>query len=429
MGAWNMVPRGGLIVDETPAGNDGVPGVGSLVENTILGPFRRYLPNSSANGTALGAANAFPLADVTMAFWYRKDLASVSSDWLVNYFLDGNDAWGPRIVNGTLVHIYDDIDGVDILHYQTTVPRNKLTHVVAVMQSLENLLYIDGVLVGSGEFSTDTWASFAGTLNQGFRTSASAVLNGIIGPLEIYNEAKDQAWVTQQYLKGARAVQFKTDWGYQISIANEGGVTGQPIGGAASPFRAGDAVGRWRVETATIDGQTCKVLTCKTPGNVCIPASYFGMGTTPTEAAYGTWKCWFSKSNLYDVIVSFISEFPVWNAAGNDGYLVAFNSLERVALQYTVAGVTNNLFTSADGYITPDVMYELSITRSFANSFAVYLDGTLVTALTGSNPVTNAATTTGYFVSFYMGVDCKLALADVKGDHCLTKYLGEVAPI
>lgn len=312
------------------------------------------------------------------------------------------------------------------------VPRNKLTHYLYQFDYTTGnaYLYIDGVQYGPtaiGAMIATEGTNWNVGKCGGINVSYDEGFGGLVINPRIGTGVLTPAQVQARYLEGAKAVQFKTDWGYSISPADEGGVTGQQIGGNASPFRAGDATGRWAVETDTIEGRLCKVLTCKTAGTVYIPASYFHQATA-TEASFGTFKWWFYKAAATDIVANFISEFPVWNAAGNDGYVLALNSLERVALQYTIAGVTNNLFTSANDYFTVATWHAVDITRSLVGSFSVYIDRALVTTITGANPVTNTSTTVSNSMGFAMGVGDKIALGDSFGNHGIVKMLGVVAP-
>ena len=233
VGAWMMDPVNNTLVDLTSAGNDGTITM-STVEQTILGPMRRYLPNSGAAGSSMGAAHAFALNDITVSFWFRNDLSAAATAWLCNYYLNVSDAWGPRITGGNSIQIYDDIDNAGAQLYATAIVSGKLHNVVVVMDSLENLLYLDGVLIGSGTSSSDDWSSMAATLYHGDRASTGDnPVEGILGPLFLFNTSKDQSWVTEQYLKGAQAIPFKTEWGVPVSVGNE---TSGWVGNDQSPF-------------------------------------------------------------------------------------------------------------------------------------------------------------------------------------------------
>jgi hypothetical protein len=425
VGAWGMVPADNKLVDLTGNGNDGVPGKSSIVEPTILGNFRRYLPNSGAAGSALGGANAFPLGDLTVSCWVRKDPGSVSTDWIFNYFNGfGTDAWGVRFISGTSIGIYDDIDNADASLYSTAVPRGSLVHCVAQMKANENLLFINKELAGSGTYSSDNWASFSGTLYHGSRYLVSGPVAGIVSPLMIYSEAKSAEWIEREYEKGAQAIQFRTDFGVAESEENQ---TAWRLGGAAnmSPF---DIVsGTWNIGHEWIDGVLMKKVRCVAPGVVALPTTLFD--ATPTGAAFGGFRFWFKKAAGSDLIVGFISDSNNYSGADN-GYRMQFRPAENVRLQKRVAGSSSNLFETVASYFTADVWHCCDLPRRYDGRFTVYLGNVLVdpSGGSGSNPVTDLAITTSEYMLVSAGAGDEIGYCDEHGDHDWVKYEGVWRP-
>jgi hypothetical protein len=421
-----MVPADGSLVDLTGNGNDGTPGAFSVVEPTILGNFRRYLPNSGALGTTLGGANAFPLGDLTVFFWYLVEQTSTSTGWLVNYFQNTSDAWGIRIINGTSIGIFDDIDNAGASLYTTTVPRGKLISVAAVMDGLENRLFIDKTLAGSGTSSSDDWSSFPGILYHGDRETgaASAPTDGIVSPIFLFNEAKDQAWVTAEDEKGAQAIPFMTDFGVQESLANQtGGRLGGP--GNMSPFEI--ISGTWNIGHEWIDGILMKVNRCVAPGVVALPTKLFD--TTPTGAAYGTPDFWVKKADASVTYVIFIASDKVaWNGASQNGYAIQLNNTERVILGRITAGVFTNLSVSDINTVTPGAWHRITPPRRYNGQFTTYLDGVQLPVTGGSNPVTDNTHTTSYYTVLDFDAGDEFAYCDERGGHRYTKFEGFYLP-
>jgi hypothetical protein len=409
-GAWNMKPVNGVLVDQTVQGNDGAPGQASAVEDTILGLMRRYLPNSGSAASTLGAANAFALNDVTIAFWMRVDLAATAIAWIVNYFFNVADGWGVRINNGTAIQLYDDIDNANAILYTTAVPRGKIVHVVAVLDSLENLLYVDNVLAGSGTPALDDWSSFTGTLYHGERGNASGAVEGIVGPLHVFDEAKDQAWVTQEYLKGARAIQFKTDWGVRESVGNE--TTNMRVGVNSSPFEINS--GTYQMSLDVIDGVPVKVIECIGAGEIVCPTSLFE--ATPTEAAFGTWDFWLSHANASTTICNIIS--AVNTGAPAPGYHIRVTNAEVLELRENGVGV---IITAGTAFGV-DTFERIRLTRRYDGRFDLYLNGV------NQGNATDLTGMLSNFMVFDLDAGDKLAYSDQRGDHSFVKYLGVIAP-
>lgn len=300
-------------------------------------------------------------------------------------------------------------------------PRNKLTHLLYQVDRVTNnaYLYVDGVQYGPTAIGADLLAAQATNWIVGKNGSTTAAFDESFGGLvcnpRIGTGVLTPAQVQSRYLEGARAVQFKTDYGYSISPADEGGVTGQQIGGGSSPFRAGDAVGRWRIETDTIDGRTCKVLTCKTTGVVYVPASYFH-AATPTEAAFGTWDWWVYDSGLLSK-VKFIATANAGASDAPPGYYLQHAVDNSVAVLEAGVG-----YVVSGGTATHNAWHHYRVTRSLSGLFTAYIDG--VAFGTGADTTTTA----GYYITLYSGAGFKIALGDTVGDHCIAKMLGVVAP-
>lgn len=406
VGAWGCKAVGNQMVDLTPYGHSGTCGANSVHERTILGMFRRYGPNSGAKGTVLGAGNSFPLNDVTMEAWYRKDAGSVTSDFISNYIQSSvTDGWGIWI-NGTSLRIHDDIDNAGLALYSTTVPNGKLIYVCAIMDNLENKLYIDGRLVGSGTFASDNWASFAGQMFHGDR-SAGYPTNGTVGPLAIYNEAKSADWVAAQYARGARAIQFATSWGVKSSIAASESA-GMYLGYNSSPFNV--ISGTWKMSVDSIEGRICKVMECVTDGVIALPTNYFE--ATPTEAAFGSWNFWTYKTDAGVIDVDIIA-----SSTTVSGYSLQHAADESLVIREV--GVGN---VATGGTASHSEWHNHFISRRYNGLFTGYVDG----VSWGSG--TDLTTTTASYVLIEADAGCKIGYSDVRGGHNFVKYLGELVP-
>jgi len=82
--------------------------------------------------------------------------------------------------------------------------------------------------------------------------------------------------------------------------------------------------------------------------------------------------------------------------------------------------------TTDASFFNIDQWYKFKITRSAIGEFTVYVDDVLVTAASGSNPVTDANHTASQYLIVDMDNLDMLAIADTGGGHSLTKHLGVI---
>jgi hypothetical protein len=290
----------------------------------------------------------------------------------------------------------------------------------------------------NGEDVTGSWTgnlSAVGNLDNGNDllvgyTTVGDVATKYICPRLYKGVAWSEADVQADYLKGASAVQFMTGFGYPISVADEGGVVGQQIGGFASPFRAGDTTGRWRVETDKVNGKLCKVLVCKTAGIVYVPTTYF-FDATPNEAAHGTWDWWMSHSGSSNTDVLLVASVPLGPTdAGQDGYYFQINSSERVVGYENVAGVPSVKFYTDQNAVVADTWTRFRVTRTGGAVFTTYINGVVAVAVSGTNPFTDTTTTTSSYIVFDLDAGDKICLGNAQGSgsYGILKMLGVVAP-
>lgn len=424
VGAWGMKPANNKLVDLSRGNHNGIPGAFSVVEPTILGNFRRYLPNNGAAGSALGAANAFPLGDLTLSFWVRMDTGH-ATDWLINYRESSNDQWGIRCVTGN-VTIFDNIDNAGASLYSTGVPSEKNIHIVAIMDSLENLLYIDNVLVGSGVLSSDNWASFAGVLYHGALTVTSFPTEGVISPLEVYSEANDQAWVTAQYLNGARAIQYKTEFGVTESEENQ---TGGLLGGRANPSQIKIKSGTWNISYKWIDNILAKAIKNVAAGVCSLPGS--NIEGTPVEKAFGSWGGTLEKgADGNDLVIMPVADASAaWNDSSQDGYAIRVTSAEELKLQRVTNGsAVSDIISTAASYLESNVLYRWWLTRRYDGLFILYIKGGNYQEWTVVGTGTDLTHTASYYTIWDLDAGDEACYCDQGNNLCFIKMLGVVEP-
>jgi len=416
VGAWNMRPVGGVIVDESGNGNDGTIVGSPTAMQTLLGTGLWY--DDAADYVNIGnpANGAVDMGtdDFTLACWVR---GLGSTDFGALFRKIGVD---PRYYfyisdTGFLRALVDD--SVHLAYADTAVIpciESKLTRVVAAFDRSEAdgiTIYVDGVdatdsrtgsLAAVGDIDNGNDLHIGGPASQW-------LIGTIIAPKIYKGKAFTAAQALADYQDGARAIQGKSDYGVNASVANE---TAGTLGENSSPVEISS--GTWQITEEVIGGQNCKVIECIAAGVCYIPRSVFE--ATPTEMAYGSWEFW-----LYRVggggdnpRGSFISPDETATPAG--GYRWDFSDASSLIVENGV-GVT---ITGAA--VTASVWHQIKITRASDGDFGFYADGA---SLGTGNDTT---ITTGEYMTFDMDAGDKIAYADQRGDHSLIKQLGVVAP-
>ena len=73
-----------------------------------------------------------------------------------------------------------------------------------------------------------------------------------------------------------------------------------------------------------------------------------------------------------------------------------------------------------------DEWYNIKITRAVSGEFNIYKDGVLLTAATGTMPITDTTYTSAEYFKFNMTQSCSLAWSDKSGNYAFKKYEGVV---
>jgi hypothetical protein len=149
-----------------------------------------YVPTYNGTSSTVNCGAGFnTVTDFTMSFWFNADDVTTEQR-LFTKFASTSDNWGLQIT-GSNVRISDDIDNVGQARYPQTISINTWYHIVVSMDSLENKLYLDGVLVGSGESSSGDWSSYGGNLYLGQLGNGFTWFNGMIWNNELISYIPD----------------------------------------------------------------------------------------------------------------------------------------------------------------------------------------------------------------------------------------------
>ena len=299
----------------------------------------------------------------------------------------------------------------------------------AVPASQVWVLYVNGVQVATAAYVGNIVMQPTMCIGRDPVGAAGLEMQGEIWEPRGYNRVLTAAQVQELYLAGAEAVQYKTDWGPPVSVADEGGVTSGTF--SNTNWEYGSAVGRFRVNMLAIGyGPQAKQLRCTNQGSIFLRATRMQM--TEQDAAYGTWDFWLLKGaagNAPDV-------FCTLDAGLANGYGVRITVAGAVQITEMAGGVVAALASSANGRVTAGIWHRYRLVRTFAGAFYLYDDIALgegqlalVPVTAGTNPVTDTTTTSGNQMRILMSDNDRFALGDAGGDHCFTRYLGAVHPI
>ncbi len=412
--------RAGHMLDLSGNGNDGVP----------------------TDVVWQGEGVGFPLGTsvITVADSPELQFTDGSLVILVNQLRHGNgterilskrDAGGANYsvrFNGTNLDLYDGTSGK---WFNATAYRDSARYVSINMgDGVIGEVFMDGLSVGNLNVASAIAVNdapllignyYLGGSPTGSIVQAALIINRVLTATEhalLYSELVNLTWPTKRkaFAKGSATVpqtQFKTDFG---------GKTVTAVGAAAQMPGTNYYVnsGNFNLIMDTIDGISAKAIECGASGGYQV--ANVEMQGDPGDDAYGTWTGWFNKAAGSTYIINFVSD----DIAGTNGYSFRISATEVVSLVHNGVG---NLFTSAAGYVLADTWYKVTITRdTVAGEFHVYIDGTLVVAATGANPVAENTVTESTYVVYDVDTGDKSGHSSVNGNYGLVKQAGVNAP-
>lgn len=378
VGAWEMRPGAGKIVDLTANGND---------------------------GTISGASHAnTPMGDALLL------------DGVSNYVDIGNTAQTVKTVSfwvkpQTTTEDFIDLDG-------GTHTIEAAAGTVSATGFTSPTIYINGA--AGTTLSADVWSHVVVTTGTGFTASdldlgkETIFLEGLLGPVAIYSDAKSASWVAQEYARGKTAL-WKTGFGAYVSDA---AVAGGHL--ENTPFIVNS--GTFKISADTVEGKLCKVIECVSAGVCYIPTSEFSQ--TPTEAAYGDFFVYYNKSATAGTsYINIILDGLDYTA--DDGYVCYIRDTGRLDLWRRGSAGNQVLMYTAVGYITIGNYVKYRFNRKSNCDFTIYSDDVVVDIAGGggNNPSTDANYTIGNYFSAAMLAGDKLAYSDVGGGHTITRKI------
>lgn len=141
----------------------------------------------------------FSLTEVTVCGWIKADQIPQEGAIIFKTSEYFSDTWGLYLRDD--LHILEDINDHNLQIYHTTITSDWHFFTAVLTDELVNKLYVDGVLVGTGQLSLDDWASYQGQLYIGQRGTSSwnGFFSGKIDDIRIYDRALSLYEIRQLY--------------------------------------------------------------------------------------------------------------------------------------------------------------------------------------------------------------------------------------
>jgi len=419
---YNMESLAGEVQDYSSNLNTGTVYGNPIAGRTLLGDTLKLNGVDASVEASDASLNFLNKKALTLSAWVKTNDTTGTHYVLVNGI--NQYAYNLSIASNGRARVVIDgdfIGDMDLYGTSSTL-RDKQWHHLAATLGTDGTtstlsIYVDGVLENSTTFSDYTMTISNNGMYIGRAQGTYA--NSTIANTEIYDEAKSAAWVADEYAKGARAVQYKTDYGLKVSSGNVSSGELENSGWVVDS-------GNWQIGTSTIDDTKVKVLKCMTDNGIIYKSTdSMGRGLSETEAAYGTWEFYWLQQDGNNLIHVQVSDSVGTPGAGSaNGYIFRLGVSERFRLRKETAGSVADLMYTDASYFTTGVWYKMKITRSTAGVWTVYSDDVLIPVVVGTNPVTDNTHTTAKYFSIQAKATDLIAFADVKGDHSFVKKLG-----
>jgi hypothetical protein len=160
--------------------------------------------DGSGQSLNVSAANAYE--NISFSAWFYAANTSLIHV-IFNQYSSSTSGFGVWI-NSDELAIYDDIDGLDVVRYNTAVSVNTWYHVVCTIDgnnSNEQQLWLNGSLVGSGATSTLGFSSVGGEFVLGARRTSDSVwpFDGRIDEVGIWKRLLTSGEISDLYNGGS----------------------------------------------------------------------------------------------------------------------------------------------------------------------------------------------------------------------------------
>lgn len=423
--------RSGGTNDLSGTGNDGVLVSGGQLnregfQNDGAGSYVRLPFDSSVvfgNGTT----------DTPLTFISSMRMLKDGANTMIHkpFFGTGTEEYTFRFPSGRrlLMRLYDDANNAFIGQWANAALDIGENYICAGTYdgsgtSAGVKLYIDGLLTASAASEAGSYTAMNGTAE-----------NIAIGKFHVYYNISTIGYtlmiakeLTETEIAQITAELREMVWDKNISYQDEddkkafvggmGAIEYRNIAGGFigdTPFTVD--TGSYHVGTETIDGEECRVIDFATGGGIYLTHQKVGPDANDTQ--YGTYECWVYQPAGTSFNIYLSNNLLGWpnfvgyrygNWAGG-GYFF---------LQKSDGATASDLMQSSESLIF-DEWYKITLERTAGNVFTLSVNDTPITAVSGSNPVTDSTYTSATYIRVSADTNVKIAFASRDGTYAFKK--------
>jgi hypothetical protein len=393
--ALDMQAVDGVVSDLS--GNSNHATVGARIISSNDNFYRSLLLNDYDSGLLVGDTAGLRFSSqITISMWCFAITLNHATGGVYPRLIDKNKYVIFVRDTGAITFATYGVSTISLITSASVIVTNKWNHLVGTYNASTGVkrLYVNNVLINEQTGLTNNITdSTSYDLFIGYSSISGKSWFGKISWLKLFNTAKDSTWVSSEYERGAQAL-FRGDWGASISS------TPQTAYLENTPCRIGS--GTFSVVEDTIESTPVKAIQCDTDGYLAIPYGFYNLSAD--EAAYGNFEGWIYKeldaSDIYILFVSSANVAP--DDATQNGYAILFSSTEAIKILKITAGSATVLASTADTAFALQTWYKFKIRRMYNGQIALYLDDTLVTVASGTNPIID----TDHTSSNFFGLSC-----------------------
>lgn len=348
---YNMRIAGGKVQDVTGTNSGTISGAVTQIKG-IFGEGCSF--DGTTGSINAGTSPVHAGQAMTLKCIFRESLAGAGDDRFIQHNQGNDGAFGFFVNNGTVTFRVDGGTEKDI---NVTLIRGKWHHLVGVIDGTGGAeLFVNGNSVGTATGMGTTGA--AATLYIGSRNGSAEFFHGDIDSVELYNVAKDNSWVTNDYNKFAETLMYRDSLqDTNVSRANN---TANFL--ENTEFKI--STGTWQVKYDSTEDD--KYIDCVAAG----------INYMSCDQAYGTWEFDLYKPDAGVSRILFIADvIGSEGAAGQDSYQILVQADETLYLRKTINGTDSTIANSAVGVFTINSWQKIKITRRYDGQFNIYLDG------------------------------------------------------